>query len=113
MTVQVTGQPITEYASLTDNTATVIFTASKRTTIVYIGCTETNGGTQELSVFVSRAGGDHYLRKELAVSAGQRVVFDEVFTLNQGDVLKAQSGDIGGYFDIMTTYLSPDAQAVR
>lgn len=114
MSILVTGQPLTEYSNLTTNTATTIFTASKRTTITSIACTETNGGTQTLSVYVDRASGsDNYLRKAKAVTAKERVVIDEVFALNTGDVLKAQSGDASGYFDVMVTYLAPDAQTGR
>lgn len=114
MSFLVSGQPLTLYDQLTANTAKTLYTASKRTTIVSIACTETNGGTQALSVFVTTAAGaDRYLRKALAVTAKQRVLIDEVFSLNTGDVLKAQSGDASGYFDVMVTYLAPDAQSSR
>jgi len=114
MTFFVSGQPLTVYGRLSDNTATTIFTATKRTTIVAIACTETNGGVQTLSIFRTAAGGgDYFLRKALAVTAKQRVLVDETFVLNPGDMIKAQSGDAAGYFDTMVTYLAPDAGAVR
>lgn len=113
MSFLVSGQPLTLYDQLTANTAKTLYTASKRTTIVSIACTETNGGTQTLSVYVTTASGDRYLRKTLAVTAKQRVLIDEVFALNAGDILKAQSGDASGYFDVMVTYLAPDAQSSR
>ncbi|RYY67715.1 MAG: hypothetical protein EOO12_00215 [Chitinophagaceae bacterium] len=115
MSFLVSGQPLTLYDQLTANTAKTLYTASKRTTVVSIACTETNGGTQTLSIYVSLAnsGGDRYLRKVKPVTARERVLIDEVFALNTGDVLKAQSGDASGYFDVMVTYLAPDAQSSR
>lgn len=114
MSILVSGQPLTAWTHLTDNTATTIFTATKRTTITSIAATELNGGTQALSIYVTKAAGDRrYLRKALAVTAKQRVLIDEVFSLDSGDVLKALSGDASGYFDVMVTYLAPDAQSSR
>jgi hypothetical protein len=114
MSILVSGQPLTLYDQLTNNSAKTLYTAVKRTTIVAVACTETNGGTQALSVYVTTAAGaDRYLRKAQAVTAKQRVVIDEVFSLNPGDSLKALSGDGSGYFDVMVTYLAPDALASR
>ncbi len=114
MTLQVSGQPLTVYGRLTDNTLTSLFTATKRTTVVSLAFTETNGGTQTLSIArTAAAGGDFFLRKALAVTAKQRVLVEEVFALNPGDEIKGQSGDASGYFDVMITYLAPDAQSTR
>jgi hypothetical protein len=113
MSILVSGQPLTEWTQLTDNTATVIFTATKRTTITSIIATETNGGTQTLSIYVTKAAGDRYLRRERAATARETAVFDQVFTLDNGDVLKATSSSNSRYFDIMVTYLAPDALASR
>lgn len=113
MSILVSGQPQTTYAKLTANTATTLFTATKRTTIVGLGFTETNGGTQTLSIWRSDGTNDHYFRKALAVTAKQRVLIDEVFSLNSGDTIKGQSGDASGYFDVTITYLAPDALANR
>lgn len=114
MSFFVTGQPLTIYAKLSNNNVTALFTATKRTTIVSMAFTETNGGTQVLSVYrTAAAGGDYYFRKALAVTAKQRVLIDETFALNTGDVINGLSGDASGYFDVMITYLAPDAQANR
>lgn len=113
MTFIVSGQPLTKYERLTDNTAKVIFTASKRTTIVSLAFTETKGGTQTLAVVRSDGSTDYYLRRAKAVTAGERVLLDEVFALSAGDTLKAQSSDATGGFDVMVTYLAPDAAASR
>lgn len=111
MAFTVSGQPLTKYAKLTDNTETTLLTASKRTTIVSMGFTETAGGTPTLAVWRSDGTTDHHLRSALAVTARQRVLLDEVFALNAGDTIKAQSSDASGDFDVMITYLVPDAQA--
>lgn len=114
MSVLVTGQPQTTYAKLSNNTLTTVFTATKRTTIVAMAFTETNGGTQTLTVLrADPTPVNYYFRNALAVTAKQRVLIDEVFSLNTGDTIKAQSGDASGFFDIMITYLAPDALANR
>lgn len=114
MSIQVSGQPLTAYGRLTNNTLTSLFTATKRTTITSIAFTETNGGTQALSIARTAAGGgDYFIRKAQAVTAKQRVLVDEVFVLNPGDEIKGQSSDASGYFDVMITYLAPDAGANR
>lgn len=111
MSFFVSGQPLTKFAKLSNNSATVLFTAQKRTTIVSIAAQETNGGTQTLALWRRDAADatTHSIRSTLAVSARQRVLVDEVITLNQGDTIRGQSGDASGYFDIFITYLAPDA----
>lgn len=112
MSVLVSGQPQTAYSKLTDNTLTTVFTASKRTTIVGMAFTETQGGTPALTVQrTTTAPVTYYFRNALAVTAKQRLLFDEVFSLDQGDTIKAQSDDAGGDFDVMITYLAPSALA--
>ena len=113
MSFLVSGQPTTIYSQLTANTATTLYTATKRTTVVSMAFTETNGGTQTLSIFVTSGGTDYYIRKALAVTAKQRVLIDEVIALPPQAILKATSGDASGYFDVMITYLAPDALANR
>lgn len=113
MSFVVTGQPLTEFGKLSDNSATVLFTATKRTSIISIACQETNGGTQTLALW-RRDKADsvsHFIRSTLAVTARQRVLIDEVIVLNAGDTIRGQSGDASGYFDIFIDYLAPDAQA--
>lgn len=110
MSVLVSGQPQTAYAKLSDNTLTTVFTAAKRTTIVGMAFTETQGGTPTLTVQRNNAAGTvYYFRNALAVTAKQRLLFDEVFSLDQGDTIKAQSNDGTGDFDVMITYLAPSA----
>jgi hypothetical protein len=114
MSFLVSGQPLTDYAKLTNNTLTTVFTATKRTTVVSMAFTETNGGTQTLTVLRSDpTPTSYYFRNALGVTGKQRVLIDEVFALNAGDTIKAQSGDASGYFDVMITYLAPDALASR
>jgi len=113
MSVLVSGQPQTTFAKLSNNSATVLFTATKRTTIVSMGFTETNGGTQTLSIWRSDGTNDHYFRKAKAVTARERVLIDEVFSLNTNDTIKGLSSDASGYFDVTITYLAPDTFASR
>lgn len=113
MSVLVNGQPQTEWTRLTDNTATTIFSATKRTTVVSIAATENNGGVPTLAIYRLKGATNYYLRSVLAVTARQRVLIDEVLVLDQGDVLKAQSSDASGHFDVTVTYLAPSALANR
>lgn len=113
MSVLVSGQPQTEWTKITANTATTIFTAQKRTTIVSIAASENNGGTPTLAIWRTKVATDYYLRSTLAVTARQRVLIDEVLVLDAGDLLKAQSNDASGHFDVTVTYLGPDALANR
>lgn len=113
MSVLVNGQPQTEWTKLTGNTATAIFTAAKRTTIVAIAASENAGSTPTLAIWRTNGATDYYLRSTLAVTARQRVLIDEVLVLDQGDILKAQSSDAAGKFDVTVTYLAPSALANR
>lgn len=108
MSFTVSGIPLTKWTRLTDNTATTIFTATKRTTIVQMAFTEHAGGTPTLTVLRSDGTNDHYFRNALAMTAKEVVTFDEVFTLNTGDTLKAQSNDAQGDVHCRVTYLAPD-----
>jgi hypothetical protein len=113
MSILVSGQPQTEWTRLTANTATVIYTADKRTTITAIAASENNGGTPTLAIWRTKGATDYYLRSALAVTARQRVLIDEVLVLDQGDTLKAQSNDASGHFDVTVTHLAPSALANR
>ena len=113
MSVLVNGQPQTEWTRITGNTATTIFTAAKRTTIVAIAASETSGSIPTLAIWRTKSATDYYLRSALAVTARQRVLIDEVLVLDQGDVLKAQSNDAAGKFDVTVTYLAPSATTNR
>lgn len=115
MSLLLSGPAGTEWKTLTSSSATVVFTAPSRTTVVQIGATETNGGTQTLSIFILRADGSttYYLRKTRAAVAKERALIDEVIVLNKGDAIKATSSDASGYFDISVTYLLPDATGAK
>ena len=109
MSILVSGQPQTEWSRLTGNTATVIYTADKRTTITAIAASVNAAGTPTLAIWRTKGATDFYLRMAQAVTAGQRVLIDEVLVLDQGDILKAQSNDASGHFDITVTHLAPSA----
>lgn len=112
MSFLVTGQPLSKWGNLNVDTETTVFTATKRTTIVSMGFTENEGGTPTLRVWRETPASDEMdIRSVLAVTARQRVLIDEVFVLNTGDMIKVQSSDSSGAFDWSVTYLAPDAQA--
>ena len=112
MSFAVTGQPLTEWTKLTDNTLTTIFTARKNTTIIGISATELAGSTSQVTILRSDGSNSFYLRKALAVTAKQHLTFDEVFQLGTGDTIKAQTNDAAGNLDCAVTYLNPDATAL-
>lgn len=113
MSILVSGQPQTEWSRLTDNTATVIYTAALRTTITAIAASVNAAGTPTLAIWRVKGATSYYLRMAQAVTAGQRVLIDEVLVLDQGDTLKAQSNDAAGHFDITVTHLASSARAGR
>lgn len=109
MSFSVSGIPLSEWTRLTGNTATTIYTATRPTTIISIGWSETAGGTHTLSIVRNDGTNDHILRGGAALTAYEHGVFDEVIRLKQGDTLKATSGDVAGKVDLRVTYLAPDA----
>lgn len=110
MSFLVSGQPQTTWGNLNDNADTAIYTATKKTTIVSMGFSENEGTTSTLRVWRENAAGDEYdIRSTLAVTARQRVVIDEVLTLNTADSIHIQSSDASGAFDWTVTILAPDA----
>lgn len=113
MSVLVNGQPQTEWTNITANTATTVFTAAKKTTVVSIAASETAGSTPTLAIWRLKAAAVYYLRSALAVTARQRVLIDEVLVLDQGDTIVVQSNDAAGKFDVTVTYLAPSALANR
>ncbi len=109
VTVLIDNPPLVTLAKLTDNTLTTVFTARQKTTIIHMAFTETNGGTQALTIVRNDGTTSHSFRTALAVTAKQRVTIDEIIPLATGNTIKAQSGDAAGYFDVMITYLNPAA----
>jgi hypothetical protein len=105
----VSGQPLTAWVRLTDDTATTLFTATKRTTVIGMRFKEHAGGTPNLTVLRNDGTNDHYFRNAEAMTAKQEVLFDEVFVLAIGDTLKAQSNDAQGDIHCRVTYIEPSA----
>lgn len=112
MSFTVTGQPLTEWTKLTDNTVTAIFTAKKNTSIIGMTFKETNGGTPTLTVAYDDGTTTFYFRNAEAVTVKQRITFDEVFVIRGGGSIKVTSNDASGHFDCSVTYLNPDATAL-
>lgn len=110
MSFLVSGQPQTTWGNLNDDADTAIFTAVKKTTVVSMGFSENEGGTPTLRVWRENAAGTEFdIRSTLAVTARQRVLIDEVLTLNAGDSIHIQSSDSSGAFDYTVTVLASDA----
>jgi hypothetical protein len=97
---------------ITGNTALTVFTAKKRTVITSIICTENNGGTPNLTIARWDGTNTYFIRNALAVTAKQSVIFNEPMVLKAGWELRVTSSDAAGHFDVMVTYLLPDATAL-
>lgn len=100
---------------ITGNTATAVFTATKRTMITGLTITENNGSTPNLTVerYDTANTTAYYMRRTSAVTAGQTVTFDEQMpmVLHTGWSLRVTSSDAAGRFDGFMTYTFPDATA--
>jgi hypothetical protein len=100
---------------ITDNAATAVFTATKRTVITGIALTENAGSTPNLTVdrYDTANTTAYYLRNALAVTAKQTVTFENhmPMVLHQGWSLRVTSSDAAGKFDGQITYVLPDATA--
>jgi len=98
---------------ITGNTAVAVYTATKRTVITSLVITENFGSTPNLTVdrYDTANTTAYYLRNAQAVTAKQTVVFDEPMVLKPGWSLRVTSSDAAGKFDVMVTYLMPDATA--
>lgn len=98
---------------ITGSSATVIFTATKRTIITSIVITENFGSTPNLTVdrYDTPNTTIYYLRNAQAVTAKQTIVFSEEMVLKPGWSIRVTSSDAAGKFDVMLTYLMPDATA--
>lgn len=100
-------------AKITGNTAVAVFTARQRTVITSIVVTENFGSTPNLTVdrYDTVNTTAYYLRNALSVTANQTVTFDEPMVLKAGWSIRVTSSDAAGKFDVMLTYLMPDATA--
>jgi hypothetical protein len=98
---------------ITGNTATAVFTATKRTVITSLVITENAGSTPNLTVdrYDTANTTAYFLRNALAVTAKQTVTFNEPMVLKSGWSLRITSSDAAGKFDGMLTYIFPDATA--
>lgn len=104
--------PITAYTKLTGNTATTVLPGVKQTvTILSVECTETNGGTPNLTIDVYDTANTtaYYKKNAQAMTAKQTVLYDEPFTIPNGWVLRVTSSDASGHVDVMVNYIPGDA----
>lgn len=111
MSFNVTGALLSKPVKLTGATATVILTATKRTTILSVICAEIGGDTPNLTVELYDGSTSYYLRNALAMSANEVVVFDNEFVLPLGWSLRVTSSGASGEVDVLCNYLNPDATA--
>lgn len=98
---------------ITGNTAVAVFTATKRTVITSLVITENFGSTPNLTVdrYDTVNTMAYYLRNAQAVTAKQTVIFNEPTVLKAGWSLRVTSSDVAGKFDVILSYLFPDATA--
>lgn len=100
---------------ITGNTATAVFTATKRTVITGISITENAGSTPNLTVdrYDTANTTAYFLRRTSAVTAGQTVTFENhmPMVLHQGWSIRVTSSDAAGKFDGLINYIMPDATA--
>lgn len=111
MSFFVSGAPQTQWGRLTDNTETTVFTARSRTTILsmHFKHSETSG-TPALSILRNDGTNDFYFRNAEAIGEAKGTVeVDEVFVLDPGDTIKAQSDDASGDFHYRITYIASSA----
>jgi len=109
------GSVVTARVKLTGSTATTIFTAKARTTVLSVTATETGGATPNLTLEIYDVTNttSYYLRKAVAMVAGTAVIFDEPFELPVGWAIRATSSASGGAVDVHVSYINPVAAAGR
>lgn len=89
---------------LTGNSATTVFTAQGVTPIASIICTPTSGTpTCTIEIFNAAGSGIMKLCAAQATTAGTPLIFNEVFTLSPGQVIKVTSSAAGGDMDVLVT----------
>lgn len=110
MTIAISGGLMSEWTKIADSSATPVFTANRKTLIVSIVVTPTNG-TPTLSIARNDGAAIHYRRKGVAMTAGTQYVDDTPFVLDNEDTIEVTSGASGGDMDVCVTYLSPEAAA--
>jgi len=107
------GSVVTTRVKLTDSTATTIFTAKSRTTVLSVTATENNGGTPNLTIDIYDGTTAYYLRKATAMTAGTAYTYSEPFELPVGWSIRATSSDASGHVDAHVSYINPVAAAGR
>lgn len=89
---------------LANGNATPVFTAVGATSIASIICTPTSGTpTCTIEIFDAAGTGIMKLRTAQATVAGTPLIFNEVFTLSPGYVIKVTSSAGSGDMDVMVT----------
>lgn len=101
----------TVFAKITGNTAVDVLTATKRTVVTSIEVTENAGSTPNLTVAIYDGTTTYYRRNAVAVTANQTVTFTEPVMLRNGWSVRILSSDAAGKFDVLVTYILPDATA--
>lgn len=103
---------LTEYAKLTGNTATAIYTADRGATrINSITACENSGATPSLTLEAYDVSGttSYYLRRVVALSVGTQVVYSTPFTLPHNWAIRATSNNASGLIDVFVDYEDPSA----
>lgn len=108
------GNGVSLTKRITSNAATVVFdpTSASGKGVVRIDkfrVSETNGGTQNLTVALYDVAGTTYYYlgsggftwKAKAVTAYQSLLFDDGYVIPQGWQLRIQSSDASGFFDVV------------
>lgn len=113
--ILVDGAFDTKDFKITGNTATAVYTATKRTVITGLSITENAGSTPNLTVdrYDTANTTAYYMRNALAVTAKETVTFEDhmPMVLHPGWSLRVTSSDAAGKFDGFLTYIFPDATA--
>ena len=107
------GGTITDDGRLTTNTATTIYTATSATWVRSITATERGGGTPTLSIDKYDGTTAYMIRRQLSMTGGTQVVYNEPFLLPPGWLIRMTSGNAGGDIDWSITYDGPPAGKSR
>lgn len=110
MTIAITGGLISEWAKVSGNTATTVFTANRKTLIVSIAVTPTSG-TPSLTIARYDGTSRYNRRTAVAMTAGTAYVDENPFVLDNEDTIEITSSSATGDMDVCVTYVSPEAAA--
>lgn len=101
----------TKRTTLTGNTATEIFKATSRTTVVSV-VVAPNSGTPTVTLDVYDGTNAFVIAKTLATTNGN-AIFSEPVMLGPGQSIRATSSDASGHLDCHVSYLQPTSAASR